>query len=72
MFGKEAAKILNYVECFPDGFMKGTTMVKACADAHLEGFPSWEINGKVRKLTFFRKLVSLVLLQPLIFTAVLL
>ncbi|KAK8673334.1 hypothetical protein V6N13_111677 [Hibiscus sabdariffa] len=47
MFGREAAKLLDYVECFPDGYKTGTTMIKACADANLEGFPTWVINGQV-------------------------
>ncbi|KAM5546908.1 thiol-disulfide oxidoreductase LTO1 [Rosa sericea] len=47
MFGREAAKELNYVECFPGGFRKGTIMAKACIDAKLEGFPTWVINGQV-------------------------
>ncbi|KAF9621750.1 hypothetical protein IFM89_027604 [Coptis chinensis] len=47
MFGEEAAKMLDYVECFPDGIRKGTKMAKACSDAGLEGFPTWVINGKV-------------------------
>ena len=41
MFGREAAKQLDYVECFPDGFRRGTKMIKACIDAKLEGFPTW-------------------------------
>lgn len=47
MFGREAAKELNYVECFPDGYKKGTKILKACADAAIEGFPTWIINDKV-------------------------
>ncbi|XP_019088202.1 PREDICTED: thiol-disulfide oxidoreductase LTO1 isoform X2 [Camelina sativa] len=47
MFGKEAAKQLNYVECFPDGYKKGTKILKACADAGIEGFPTWIINDQV-------------------------
>ncbi|XVF59858.1 hypothetical protein PTKIN_Ptkin07bG0309500 [Pterospermum kingtungense] len=47
MFGREASKLLDYVECFPDGFKTGTKMVKACADANIEGFPTWVINGQV-------------------------
>lgn len=47
MFGREAAKELNYVECFPGGYRKGTIMAKECIDAGLEGFPTWVINGKV-------------------------
>ncbi|XP_008241994.1 PREDICTED: thiol-disulfide oxidoreductase LTO1 [Prunus mume] len=47
MFGREAAKLLNYVECFPGGFRKGTIMDKACIDVGIEGFPTWVINGQV-------------------------
>ncbi|MBA0551602.1 hypothetical protein Golob_022478, partial [Gossypium lobatum] len=46
MFGREAAKLLDYIECFPDGYKTGTKMIKACADANLEGFPTWVINGQ--------------------------
>ncbi|KAJ9172604.1 hypothetical protein P3X46_015821 [Hevea brasiliensis] len=47
MFGKEALEMLDYVECFPDGYRKGTKIAKACADAKIEGFPTWVINGQV-------------------------
>ncbi|KDP43714.1 hypothetical protein JCGZ_22341 [Jatropha curcas] len=47
MFGKEASGILDYEECFPDGYRKGTKIAKACADAKIEGFPTWVINGEV-------------------------
>ncbi|XP_022133381.1 thiol-disulfide oxidoreductase LTO1 isoform X2 [Momordica charantia] len=47
MFGREAAKILDYVECFPNGYHKGTKIEKACTEAGIEGFPSWVINGQV-------------------------
>ncbi|KAM1062513.1 hypothetical protein EV2_027590 [Malus domestica] len=47
MFGSEAAKLLNYVECFPGGFRKGTIMQKECFDVGIEGFPTWVINGQV-------------------------
>lgn len=47
MFGREAAKLLDYVECFPEGFRKGTKMIKACTDVGIEGFPTWVINGQV-------------------------
>ncbi|KAK9284233.1 hypothetical protein L1049_023402 [Liquidambar formosana] len=47
MFGREAAKLLDYVECFPEGYRKGIKMAKACADAKIEGFPTWVINGQV-------------------------
>ncbi|XP_057962911.1 thiol-disulfide oxidoreductase LTO1 [Malania oleifera] len=46
MFGREAAKLLDYVECFPDGYTKGVKIAKACADARIEGFPTWVINGQ--------------------------
>ncbi|KAK2656903.1 hypothetical protein Ddye_009955 [Dipteronia dyeriana] len=46
-FGEEAAKQLDYVECFPNGYRKGTKIAKACADAKIEGFPTWVINGQV-------------------------
>ncbi|PSS00440.1 Thiol-disulfide oxidoreductase [Actinidia chinensis var. chinensis] len=47
MFGREAAKLLDVVECFPDGYRKGTIIAKACADVGIEGFPTWVINGEV-------------------------
>ncbi|KAL5706319.1 hypothetical protein ACHQM5_024506 [Ranunculus cassubicifolius] len=47
MFGREAAKFLPYVECFPKGVFKGTKMEKACSDVGIEGFPTWVINGEV-------------------------
>lgn len=53
MFGQEAVKLLDYVECFPDGYRKGTKIAKACADAKIEGFPTWLINGQVRTPFFF-------------------
>ncbi|XP_004512236.1 thiol-disulfide oxidoreductase LTO1 isoform X2 [Cicer arietinum] len=47
MFGREAAKQLDYVECFPDGYRTGIKMIDACIDAKIEGFPTWIINEKV-------------------------
>lgn len=47
MFGHEAEKLLNYVECYPDGVKQGTKMAKACSEVDLKYFPSWEINGQV-------------------------
>ncbi|CAN7033361.1 unnamed protein product [Brassica rapa subsp. trilocularis] len=63
MFGREAAKLLNYVECFPEGYKKGIKIFKACSDARIEGFPTWMINGQVSKtsgslLTLFPSHVS--------------
>lgn len=54
MFGSQAVKQLDYVECFPDGYRNGTKMEKACADAKIEGFPTWVINGQVRILFVLR------------------
>ncbi|KAK2999662.1 hypothetical protein RJ639_022984 [Escallonia herrerae] len=47
MFGHEAAKLLDYVECFPDGYKNGTKIAKACTGVGIEGFPTWVINGEV-------------------------
>ncbi|KAK9071461.1 hypothetical protein SSX86_010030 [Deinandra increscens subsp. villosa] len=49
MFGREAAKLLDYAECFPDGFKSGTELSKECKKVKIEGFPMWVINGKVLK-----------------------
>ncbi|KAJ0967915.1 hypothetical protein J5N97_024832 [Dioscorea zingiberensis] len=46
MFGREAAKILDYIECFPDGVGKGRKMAMECTVAGIEGFPTWIINDK--------------------------
>lgn len=47
MFGKEAAKIIDYVECYPDGIGKGRKIAFECILAGVEGFPTWIINGQV-------------------------
>ncbi|MED6193813.1 ribosome biosynthesis protein lto1 [Stylosanthes scabra] len=47
MFGGEAMKELDIVECYPEGFRSGTGMIKACVDAKVDGFPMWVINGQV-------------------------
>lgn len=52
MFGHEAAKLLDYVECFPSGYRKGIKIEKACSDAGIEGFPTWIINGEVRFIRY--------------------
>ncbi len=44
IFGKEAYKELNVVECARDGKNSQTQL---CIDKKIEGFPSWEINGKI-------------------------
>ena len=44
LFGKEAYGELNIVECAKDG---KNSQTKLCLDKNIEGFPSWEINGKI-------------------------
>ena len=44
LFGKDAYKELNVVECARDGKNSQTQL---CIDKKIEGFPSWEINGKI-------------------------
>ena len=44
LFGKEAYKELNVVECARDGKNSKT---KLCIDKKIKGFPSWEINGEI-------------------------
>lgn len=44
LFGKEAAKQLNYVECDPQGVNPQT---QACRDAGVKGFPTWVIKGQM-------------------------
>lgn len=47
MFGREAVKLLDYVECYPEGYRRGVKIAKACADANIDGFPTWIIKGEV-------------------------
>ncbi|KGF97685.1 Thioredoxin domain 2 [Prochlorococcus marinus str. MIT 9201] len=44
LFGKQAYKELNVVECARDGKNSQTQL---CIDKNIQGFPSWEINGKI-------------------------
>tara|TARA_B100000524_G_C23471585_1_gene306318 strand:+ start:62 stop:451 length:390 start_codon:yes stop_codon:yes gene_type:complete len=44
LFGKQAYKELNVVECAPDGKNSQTQL---CLDKEIQGFPSWEIDGKI-------------------------
>ena len=44
LFGKEAVKELKVVECAKDG---KDNNYKLCQTKGIEGFPSWEINGKI-------------------------
>ena len=44
LFGKQAYKELNVVECARDGKNSQTQL---CIDKKIQGFPSWEIHGKI-------------------------
>ena len=44
LFGKQAYRELNVVECARDGKNSRTQL---CIDKNVQGFPSWEINGKI-------------------------
>ncbi|KGF97913.1 Thioredoxin domain 2 [Prochlorococcus marinus str. MIT 9302] len=44
LFGKQAYKELNVVECAKDGKNSQTQL---CIDKKIQGFPSWEINGNL-------------------------
>ncbi len=45
LFGKEAAKLINYFECDPKGQNSRAEICQA-ASANLKGFPTWEIKGQ--------------------------
>ena len=44
LFGKQAYKELNVVECARDGINSQTQL---CIDKEIKGFPTWEINGEL-------------------------
>ena len=44
LFGKQAYKELNVVECARDGINSKTQL---CIDKKIKGFPTWEINGNL-------------------------
>ncbi len=44
LFGKEATDRLTVIECAPDG---RNSQKELCDTKAIEGFPSWEINGKL-------------------------
>lgn len=46
MFGKEALKYIDYVECYPEGYRRGVKLAAACSAANIQGFPTWIINGQ--------------------------
>jgi hypothetical protein len=45
LFGKEAAALIDYVECDPKGQNSRAQMCQAAA-AKVKGFPTWEIKGQ--------------------------
>ena len=46
LFGKEAFKLLNYIECDPRGYK---SQYATCLTAGVNGYPSWKFgNGKVQ------------------------
>jgi len=44
LFGKQAYKELNVIECARDGINSQTQL---CIDKKIKGFPTWEINGNL-------------------------
>ena len=44
LFGRQAYKKLNVVECAKDGKNSQTQL---CIDKKIKGFPTWEINGNL-------------------------
>lgn len=46
MFGKEAMKYFDYVECYPEGYRSGVQIAKECDAVDIQGFPTWIINGQ--------------------------
>ena len=44
LFGRQATERLKVIECAPDG---KNSQVALCASKKIEGFPTWEINGKL-------------------------
>ena len=45
-FGQEAMATFPYVECFPDGWQKGSKGNPACNAAGVKAFPTWVIKGQ--------------------------
>lgn len=43
LFGQEAARQINYIECHPEG---KNTRTNLCQAAKIQGLPTWEINGQ--------------------------
>ncbi|KMM17941.1 vitamin K epoxide reductase family protein [Synechococcus sp. GFB01] len=65
LFGREAVARLKIVECAPDG---RNSQKELCAAKRIEGFPTWEINGRldsgVKPLQELARLSGYAGLQP--------
>lgn len=57
MFGREAMKYLDYVECYPEGYRRGVKIAKACESEKINGFPTWIIKGEVSLIWVFEWVV---------------
>jgi uncharacterized membrane protein/glutaredoxin len=44
LFGKEAFKLINYVECDPEGLKSQADL---CKSKGIQGYPTWEIKGNL-------------------------
>ncbi|MCD8486869.1 vitamin K epoxide reductase family protein [Kamptonema cortianum] len=44
LFGREAAQLINYVECAADG---QNSQMELCRSQGITGFPTWEIRGQM-------------------------
>ncbi|KAM0031116.1 putative Thioredoxin-like superfamily [Helianthus debilis subsp. tardiflorus] len=44
MLGQEAANMLDYGECYLDGFKIGTPLSQECKEVKIRGFPMWVIS----------------------------
>ncbi len=44
LFGKQATAKLTIIECAPDG---RNSQAKLCESKNIQGYPTWEINGKL-------------------------
>lgn len=43
LFGQEAIRFINYIECDPKG---NNAQPELCRAANIQGYPTWEINGE--------------------------
>ncbi|BAT55032.1 vitamin K epoxide reductase [Nostoc sp. NIES-3756] len=43
LFGQQAFKLINRIECAPEG---KNAQPEVCKAAKIQGYPTWEINGK--------------------------